>query len=81
MDLKQTPLDSHLNFWKRTLSVEYIAVLRVATFDPWWKQNGGQDSDLHQMHNSNVIVYAQTALIWKSNHEVCNASSYFDEYD
>ena len=29
--LIQKPLDSHLNFWKCTLTVEYIAVLRVAT--------------------------------------------------
>ena len=39
-------------------------------FDLWWKQNGGLDNDLRKIHTFKVIIYAQTASIWKFYHAV-----------
>ena len=78
-DFKQKTLYWHLNFRKCTLTVEYIAVLRVATRDPLWKQNGGNDSDCRKIHCFKLIIYAQTALIWKFYGGVCNATLNFDK--
>ena len=78
-DLKQKPLDCHLNFQKCTLTVEY----RGFTSCNWslvkTKWRVGQRSS--QMHNFKLIIYAQTALIWKLYYKVSNAMSNFAKYD
>ena len=49
-------------------------------FDLWWKQNGGHGSDLRKIHGFKLIIYAQTALIWKFYNTVCTATSTFDKW-
>ena len=44
-------------------------------FDLWWKQNG----DLRKIHGFKLIIYGQTALIWKFYNAVCTATSNFDK--
>ena len=57
----------------------YRGFKRVCNSDLWWKQNGGHDSDLRKIHGFKLIIYAQTALIWKFHNAVCTATSHFDK--
>ena len=49
-------------------------------FDLWWKQNGGHGNDFRKIHGFKMIIYAQTALIWKFHNAVCTATSTFDKW-
>ena len=48
-------------------------------FDLCWKQNGGPDNDLRKIHGFRLLIYAQTALVWNSTTQFCNATSNFDK--
>ena len=71
-DLKT--LYCHLNFRKCTLTVEYIAVLRVATLIFGENKMAGTTAI-----SAKLIIYAQMALIWKFQNAVCTAKSHFDK--
>ena len=52
---------------------------KSCNFDLWWKQNGGHHRDLCKIHGFKLIIYAQTALIWKFQNAVCTATLRFDK--
>ena len=78
-NLIQKPLDCHLNFWKCTLTVEYIAVLRVATLIFGENKMAGKTTISAKYMAFKLIIYAQTTLIWNSTAQFCNARSNFDK--
>ena len=52
---------------------------KSCNFDLWWKQNGGHGSDLRKILGFKLIIYIQTALIWKFQNAVSTATTHFDK--
>ena len=77
-NLIQKLFDCHLHFRKCTLTVEYIAVLRVATLIFGENKVAGKTT-ISAIHGLKLIIYAQTTLIWNSTAQFCNARSNFDK--
>ena len=48
-------------------------------FDHWWKQNGGQDTDLDKIHGFKLIFMHRRLLFGNSTTRFCNATSNFDK--
>ena len=74
-NLIQKTLNCHLNFRKCTQTVEYIAVLRVATLIFDENKMAGKTTISAKYMASKLIIYAQTTLIWNSTAQFCNARS------
>ena len=66
----QKTLDCHLNFRNCTLTVEYIAVLRVATLIFGENKMAGMTTIFEKQHGFQVDFYARTVLIRKFYHAV-----------
>ena len=61
----QKALACHPNFWKCTLTVEYIAVLRVATLIFGENKMAGRPTISTKTNGFKLIIYAKTALTRK----------------
>ena len=75
----QKALASHPNFRKCTLTVEYIAVLRVATLIFGENKMAGRSTIFTKTNVFKLIIYDKAALTGKIYQTFfCNATSNFD---
>ena len=78
-DVIQKRLNCHLLFRKCTLTVEYIALLRVGTLIFGENKMASKKPISAKIHGFKLNIYAQTALIWNFTTRLCNATSIFDQ--
>ena len=78
-NLIQKPLDCHLNFRKCTLTIEYIAVLWVATLIFGENKMAGKTTIFAKYMASSWLFMHRRLLIWNFTTQFCNARSNFDE--
>ena len=79
-ELKQKPLDCHVNFLKCTLTVEYIVVLWVATLIFDENKLAGRTAISAKCMTSSWLFMHRRPMIFKL-YEVCNATSNLDKYN
>ena len=78
-DWTKKTLDCHLNFWKCTLTVEYIAVLRVATLIFAENKMAGGTTIYAKYMASGCLFMHRWLWFGNSTTRFCNATPNFDK--